>query len=98
LDSINNGDKTFEEAALSESKDSSAAANGKIGNLYFFQIQSNFKNPDDAQQLFAAEVGKPIGPVEGTSSWTIYRVNAAPSNRLHRSHVACHGEDLHVPV
>lgn len=78
LDSINNGTKTFEEAALSESKDSFAASNGKIGNLYFFQIQSNFKNPDDAQQLFAAEVGKPIGPVEGTSSWTIYRVNAAP--------------------
>jgi hypothetical protein len=79
LDSINNGDKTFEEAALSESKDAYAAKNGKVGKLYFFQISSNFKNVDDAQQLFSAEPGKPFGPVEGPNSWTIYRVDSAPT-------------------
>lgn len=78
LDSINNGTKTFEEAALAESKDSFAAKNGKAGKMYFFQITSNFKNADEAQQIFSAQVGKPFGPVEGNNSWTIYRVDSAP--------------------
>lgn len=72
---INDKSQTFEEAATTSSTDSYASANGKVGSVYFFQLNSMFKNTDDAQKLFTANSGDVIGPFEGTNTWTIYRLD-----------------------
>lgn len=75
---IASGEKTFEETALSSSKDNYAANEGKVGTVYYFGLVSNFKNPEDATKLLTAKSGDVIGPLEGTGAWSIYRLDSTP--------------------
>lgn len=75
---ISNGEKSFEEVALSSSKDNYAVAEGKVGTVPYFGLVSNFKNPEDATQLLTANSGDVVGPLEGPGAWSIYRLDSAP--------------------
>ncbi|HKL59019.1 MAG TPA: SurA N-terminal domain-containing protein [Sphaerochaeta sp.] len=75
---IANGEKSFEEAALSSSKDNYAVNEGKVGTVYYFGLTSNFKNPEDAAKLLTAKSGDIVGPVEGPGAWSIYRLDSTP--------------------
>lgn len=75
---IANGEKTFEEIALSSSKDNFASKEGKVGTVYYFGLTSNFKNPEDATKLLTAKGGDIVGPLEGPGAWSIYRVDTTP--------------------
>ncbi|HKM08830.1 MAG TPA: peptidylprolyl isomerase, partial [Sphaerochaeta sp.] len=75
---IASGEKSFEEVAISSSKDSYAANEGKVGTVYYFGLVSNFKNPEDATKLLTAKSGDVIGPLEGPGAWSIYRLDSTP--------------------
>jgi len=75
---IANGEKTFEEAALSSSKDNYASKEGKVGTVYYFGLVTNFKNTEDATKLLTAKSGDVVGPLEGPSAWSIYRLDSTP--------------------
>ena len=75
---IASGEKTFEEVALSSSKDNFAANEGKVGTVYYFGLVTNFKNPEDATKLLTAKSGDVIGPLEGNGGWSIYRLDSTP--------------------
>jgi peptidyl-prolyl cis-trans isomerase D len=75
---IASGEKTFEEAALSSSKDNYAANEGKVGTVYYFGLVPNFKNPEDATKLLTAKSGDMIGPLEGLEAGSIYRLDTTP--------------------
>lgn len=76
--SIASGEKKFEEVATSSSKDSYASKEGKVGTVYYFGLTPNFKNAEDATKLLTAKAGDVIGPLEGPSAWSIYRVDSTP--------------------
>lgn len=75
---IASGEKSFEEVALSSSKDNYAATEGKVGTVYYFGLVSNFKNPEDATKLLTAKSGDIVGPLEGPGAWSIYRLDSTP--------------------
>ena len=75
---IANGEKTFEEVALSSSKDNYSANEGKVGTVYYFGLVSNFKNAEDATKLLTAKSGDLVGPLEGPGAWSIYRLDSTP--------------------
>lgn len=76
---IASGEKSFEDAAVTSSKDSYATEQGKVGKVFYYSLTSNFKNADEATQLLTAQAGDVIGPVEGPNAWSIYRLDSAPS-------------------
>jgi len=75
---IASGEKSFEEVALSSSKDNFAANEGKVGTVYYFGLVTNFKNPEDATKLLTAKSGDVVGPLEGAGAWSIYRLDSTP--------------------
>ncbi|MGE4453035.1 MAG: SurA N-terminal domain-containing protein [Sphaerochaeta sp.] len=77
-DAIANGEKSFEDAAIENSMDSYAAEGGKIGNLYYYGLVSNFKNSDEAVALLSAESGDVLGPYESNGAWALYKLNSTP--------------------
>ncbi len=70
------GTTTFEEAAEAHSLDSFASAGGAVGKLFYYAIEGNFTNPDDAALLLSAKDGDLLGPFESQGAWTIWRVNS----------------------
>lgn len=76
-ESITSGQTTFEAAAVANSLDSYAAQEGKVGQLYYYGIVSNFKNADEALSLLTAKDGDVIGPFEANGSFSLYKVNSA---------------------
>lgn len=76
-DSIKAGQTTFEAAAVANSLDSYAKAEGKVGQIYYYGIVSNFKNAEDALGLLSAKEGDVIGPFEANGSFSVYKVNSA---------------------
>ncbi|MDX9916116.1 MAG: SurA N-terminal domain-containing protein [Sphaerochaeta sp.] len=70
------GTTTFEEAAREHSLDSFAADGGAVGNLFYYAIEPNFTNSDDASLLLGAKDGDLLGPFESQGAWTIWRVNS----------------------
>jgi parvulin-like peptidyl-prolyl isomerase len=76
--SITSGEKTFETAAKESSKDTYAAAEGKVGNVFYYGLVSNFKDAEQATELLTAKSGDVIGPMESNSGWAIYRLDSDP--------------------
>ncbi len=76
-DSITSGQTTFEAAAVANSLDSFAAEEGKVGQIYYYGITSNFKNAEDALALLSAKDGDVLGPFEANGSFSLYKVNSA---------------------
>ena len=76
-DSITSGQTTFEAAAVANSLDSFAAEGGKVGQIYYYGITSNFKNAEDALALLSAKDGDVLGPFEANGSFSLYKVNSA---------------------
>ncbi len=76
-DSIMNGQTTFEAAAVANSLDSFAAEGGKVGQIYYYGITTNFKNADEALALLSAKDGDVLGPFEANGSFSLYQVNSA---------------------
>ncbi|MGH0054112.1 MAG: peptidylprolyl isomerase [Sphaerochaetaceae bacterium] len=77
-DAIVGGETSFEDAAIANSLDSYATEGGNVGQLYYYGIISNFKNPDDAVVLLSAKNGDILGPFESNNSWTLYKMNSTP--------------------
>ncbi len=84
---IASGEKTFEEVALSSSKDNYAATEGKVGKVYYFGLLPNFKNAEDATKLLTAKSGDVVGPLEGAGAWSIYRLDSTPAEADYASPV-----------
>jgi len=70
------GTTTFEEAAQAHSLDSFASAGGEVGKVFYYAVEGNFTNTDDAALLLSAKDGDLLGPFESQGAWTIWRVNS----------------------
>ena len=75
--SIASGSTTFEEAAASFSLDSFSSAEGRVGELFYYGVLSNFKNPDEALALLTAKNNEVVGPFEAEGSFALYQINRA---------------------
>ena len=71
LDSIENGEKTFEDAAKEKSTCPSGARGGDLGSFGRGQMVKEF---EDA--AFAAEIGKVVGPVKTQFGYHLIKVEA----------------------
>ena len=76
-DSIQSGTTSFEDAAVANSLDSYAAEGGKVGQIYYYGVVSNFKNADEAIALLSAKENDVIGPFEANGAFTLYKINSA---------------------
>lgn len=77
LDTIKGG-KSFADTAKESSKDGLASNGGLIGDVDFYVLQSNFKNKDEANDLFTAKTGSVVGPYESSTGYSLYYLNSAP--------------------
>ena len=81
LEAIAKGTKTLEEA-VSESVDSSAQDGGKISQMYRYALDNYLKNTsaDSSVEIFAAEAGSCVGPVNTTEGYTLFFIDEAAKN------------------
>ena len=77
LDKSNSG-TSFNDVATESSLDSYAADGGVIGSVPFYAIKNNFKEASEATQILDGSEGSIYGPLEATSGWAIYKLNATP--------------------
>ena len=74
---IANGSTTFEAAAVERSLDSFSSSEGKVGELFYYGVLSNFLNPDEALSLLTAQSGDVVGPYAAEGSYALYKINRA---------------------
>ena len=67
LEAIQNGERTFEDAAAADSSDQWKTANGAMGQMLYYEIQNMLMDPAGADTLFASAQGDITGPLQG---WT----------------------------
>lgn len=72
------GSKTMEEA-VTESIDTSFEDGGKIENAYRYMMDNYLSSisPDSAEELYSAEVGAFVGPIQTSEGYTIFRIDTA---------------------
>ncbi len=75
---IENNEITFSEAATANSLDSFAADGGKAGVFYLFELKSNFKTPDEVNNLFATPKGSVSDVFASSNGYAIYQVEQNP--------------------
>ena len=77
LESINNGEKTFEDAAASDSSDRWRTENGAMGQMLYYEIQDMLIDPTGADTIFAVAAGEIAGPVQGWTGYMLFRADSA---------------------
>ena len=73
---IQNGEKTFEEAATESSTDNYASESGNMGSVLFNDLQNMLSNSEDTATVFAIASGELSAPIQGYSGWMIFRADS----------------------
>ena len=73
---IQNGEKTFEEAATESSTDNYASERGNMGSVLFNDLQNMLSNSEDTATVFAIASGELSAPIQGYSGWMIFRADS----------------------
>ena len=73
---IQNGEKTFEEAATESSTDNYASESGNMGSVLFNNLQNMLSNSEDTATVFAIASGELSAPIQGYSGWMIFRADS----------------------
>ena len=73
LSSIENGETTIEEAA----ETSASTTDGARENVFFFTLENELVNAEDASTIFAAAEGEIVGPIQSLEGYTIYKISVA---------------------
>ena len=73
---IQNGEKTFEEAATESSTDNYANESGNMGSVLFNDLQNMLSNSEDTATVFAIASGELSAPIQGYSGWMIFRADS----------------------
>ena len=73
---IQNGEKTFEEAATESSTDNYASESGNMGSVLFNDLQNMLSNSEDTATVFAIVSGELSAPIQGYSGWMIFRADS----------------------
>ena len=73
---IQNGEKTFEEAATESSTDNYASESGNMGSVLFNDLQNMLSNSEDTATVFAIAAGELSAPIQGYSGWMIFRADS----------------------
>ena len=76
LTSIQNGEKTFEDAAAELSTDAYAEDNGNMGQILFNDLEGMVSSVDDITAVFSTVTGEMTTPIQGTSGWMIFRADS----------------------
>ncbi len=76
--SIEEGQMTFEEAAVQYSQDALAAEGGKAGVFHLHEIKSNFAVEEEVNELFSTAQGEVTRPFETPGGYALYRVEQKP--------------------
>ena len=80
LEAIQNGERTFEDAAAADSSDQWRTANGAMGQMLYFEIQNMLMDPVGADTLFASAQGDITGPLQGWTGYILFRADSAASS------------------
>lgn len=78
LDRISNGDITFKDAAIAESKDKFASEGGNAGDLYFYEVIDDVESEDVANKIFALGDKEVSDVIKTTYGWVIYQMINSP--------------------
>lgn len=73
---IQNGEKTFEEAATESSTDNYASESGNMGSVLFNDLQNMLSNSEDTATVFAIAAGELSAPIQSYSGWMIFRADS----------------------
>lgn len=73
---IQNGEKTFEEAATESSTDNYASESGNMRSVLFNDLQNMLSNSEDTATVFAIASGELSAPIQGYSGWMIFRADS----------------------
>ena len=90
------GTTTFEEAAQQYSLDSFAESGGRAGKAFYYSIEPNFTNVDDAALLLGAKSGDLLGPFESQGAWTIWRVNSQATQADYTDEATLYGIKAYI--
>ena len=106
MEEVAAGTKTFEEAALNDSTDSFASVSGKVGEVYFYNLQSAVGSEETVNQIFSTAAGSMAGPYMTTYGYSVFRVDEAPTMAdaadsgvlsVVKSYIASNSPDLVTP-
>lgn len=75
---IVNGEITFEQAAEENSLDGFAEEGGKAGVFYYHEIETNFTDTEQVNELFSTEVAQVSDVYASPNGYALYRVEQAP--------------------
>ncbi len=75
ITSIQNGEKTFEDAVAESSTDSYSADGGSMGSVLFNDLENMLSNTEDATVVFDTATGELTAPVQGYTGWMIFRAD-----------------------
>jgi parvulin-like peptidyl-prolyl isomerase len=78
LEQIENGIKSFEDQARTQSVDSYAEKGGEMGWNSYYELQGDFPSEEDLDRVFALEQGEVSGVIEHEDMWFIYRCDEEP--------------------
>ena len=78
MDEIKAGTKTFDDAAANDSTDSFKSASGKVGEVYFYNLQNTLGIQDNANAVFSTAVGELAGPYYTSYGYSFFKVDSAP--------------------
>ena len=67
---------SFSDTAKNQSKDSYAANGGDMGNVYFYSLKTELKNPDDAEKVFSLAKASVSDLIETNNGWVIFKSNS----------------------
>ncbi|MFO8064420.1 MAG: SurA N-terminal domain-containing protein [Spirochaetota bacterium] len=71
---------TFEELARAHSADQFAENGGDMGSTYFYELEGDFADSEQLEEVFSLEEGELSPVLEGRNGWIIYRVDEAARN------------------
>ena len=72
---------SFADTAKNHSKDSFASSGGEMGNVYYFNLKTELKNPEDADKVFSLSNGSISSLFETNNGWVIYKSGSSLSDK-----------------
>jgi len=72
---LENRTSSFEELAQAHSVDRYAEDGGEVGRVYFYELQREFENSDQLDEVFAMDSGSTTQVLETRDAWIIFRIN-----------------------
>jgi hypothetical protein len=79
LEQYRNRTSSFEDLARAHSRDVFAEEGGSMGQVFYYELERDFEDPDVLSQVFETEEGEVTDVLETTYGWVIYRVDEGVS-------------------